>query len=302
MAMTFTGARLKSIAVVMWRDVRLRRVAMAVLLGLSLIFLVRAFVEAGSASVLARIDGGDLILMGVYGLAYGVLLVLLAQAWSLTSASDAGFRKAVAVYGTSVLLKYFPGSVLQYGSRQVLGARLGWDATSMAQGSVLEIALHVISALAVALVLIVPTRSSGELTGFVPVLALALAIAIAVLIFISRRLDPRIVLGSALYQLGFFAGMAALAALSASTFGAEISVLPAIGGLFLLAWLIGFVMPFAPGGIGIREAAGVALLTGITGLELALLIVAAMRVVSLIGDVLIFVAGLACQRSLGNAR
>ena len=44
--MTSTVARLKSVAVLMWRDVRLRRVAMAVLLGLSLIFLVRAFIEA----------------------------------------------------------------------------------------------------------------------------------------------------------------------------------------------------------------------------------------------------------------
>ena len=83
--------------------------------------------------------------------------------------------------------------------------------------------------------------------------------------------------------------------------GVAAQQLPMVGGLFLLAWLIGLVFPLAPAGLGVREAAGTAMLSGIIGAGLALFILGTMRVVTLGGDVLMIAAGFVCQKAEESA-
>ena len=283
---------------------RFRTAGILVVSILSLVFLGLTVMEAGTAHVLAQVGWTDLALIGGAGLSYGLLLLLLARSWSLAPGARGAtisLRQAIAVYGTSILPKYVPGSILQYGSRQVLGQRLGWSQVAMAQGSVLEVALHVVCALAVALLLLAPARGySGmsEPPWLVFALVAALVAALVVLALVRRHLPTRVVITGAMLQLLFFSGLAALAALCGWSFGVAQTALPLVGGLFLLSWLAGFVVPLAPGGLGIREASGVAMLSGVIGVEPALLVLAAMRLVSLLGDVALFAAGLACQQRL----
>jgi glycosyltransferase 2 family protein len=298
LAMSSSRAAIAQAVAAGWRNRNLRRIGGVLLLGLSLAFLVRALLSAGSSSVLAAIDAGAVAVIALSGALYGLLLMLLARAWSRAAAPASSLRQALAVYGTSVLPKYIPGSILQYGSRQLLGRRLGWDAALMAHASLLEIALHVVAALTIAMVVLGATGSAAGLGAYWPVLALALVVAGIVLIVVFRRLPVRPVIISVVYQLAFFAGLATLAALCGASYGIAAPLLPTVGGLFLLAWLVGFIMPLAPGGIGVREATGVALLSGLVGVPAALLVMASMRLVSLLGDIVIFVAGGACQRAL----
>lgn len=296
-------AGVQQIALPLWRNKWLRRSGVAMLIGLSLLFLGLAIRDAGSAAMLDHVDRGHIAGIALGGIAYAYLLVLLARGWSLTPASltpDIGYSQAVAVYGTSILPKYIPGSILQYGSRQMLGQRLGWNAKLLAQASLLEVALHIFCSLTVALLLLAPPGAGAAvgLIWYAAVVAAAVAVAVVVLLVVPRSMTTAIMIGSALFQLTFFAGLAALAMLCGALFGVAAATLPAVGGLFLLSWLIGFVVPLAPGGLGIREATGVAFLSGVVGVETALLILASMRIISLIGDVLIFLAGLACQRAL----
>ncbi len=283
---------------------RFRTAGILVVSILSLVFLGLTVMEAGTAHVLAQVGWTDLALIGGAGLSYGLLLLLLARSWSLAPGARGAtisLRQAIAVYGTSILPKYVPGSILQYGSRQVLGQRLGWSQVAMAQGSVLEVALHVVCPLAVALLLLAPARAySGmsEPPWLVFALVAALVAALVVLALVRRHLPTRVVITGAMLQLLFFSGLAALAALCGWSFGVAQTALPLVGGLFLLSWLAGFVVPLAPGGLGIREASGVAMLSGVIGVEPALLVLAAMRLVSLLGDVALFAAGLACQQRL----
>lgn len=306
MALTTLLSSIRAIALPVWQNATMRRAGIVLLVGLSLLFLARAFLEAGSAQVFAAIDVTDFAAIGLFGIVYGLLLMLLARSWALAPGSSAaGNRQILAVYGTSILPKYIPGSILQYGSRQLLGRQLGWDAALMAHGSLLEVALHVICSLVVALFLLIPALHPAGAEGLawtIAVIAAALAIATAAMIFVRRRLVVSVLVGSAAYQLAFFAGMAALAAFCGALFGVSVAQLLVVAGLFLVSWLVGFVVPLAPGGIGVREATGVALLSGLIGLETALLVLAAMRLVSLIGDVLMFMLGAACQRALRLTR
>ena len=294
-----TIARLRHWALPVW----IRRTIIVLLVGLSLLFLALAISDASSSSILLLAEPGDIVVVLVCSVPYALLLTLLARSWALAPASltpGIGYRLAVAVYGPSILPKYIPGSILQYGSRQYLGQKLGWSAVLVGQASLLEIILHVLCSGGVALaLLLLSARNVPAVEGvwYIAAALSALGFAAALLV-VGRRLKRSVVVLGALYQLAFFSGVAGLAMICALLFGVPAYRLNLVGGLFLLSWLVGFLVPLVPGGIGIREAAGVAMLSGTVGVEAALLILAAMRIVSLGGDVLMFVVGIACQRSL----
>jgi uncharacterized membrane protein YbhN (UPF0104 family) len=63
--------------------------------------------------------------------------------------------------------------------------------------------------------------------------------------------------------------------------------------IFAAAWLVGFVTPGAPAGIGVREAALVALLSPITGNEIGLAAAALSRIMSVVGDAVVTLIGAA---------
>lgn len=298
-----TIARLRHWALSVWQFVWIRRTIIVLLVGLSLLFLARAISDASSSSILLLAEPGDIVVVLACSVPYALLLTLLARSWALAPASltpGIGYRLAVAVYGPSILPKYIPGSILQYGSRQYLGQKLGWSAVLVGQASLLEIILHVLCSGGVALaLLLLSARNVPAVEGvwYIAAALSALCFAAALLV-VGRRLKRSVVVLGALYQLAFFSGVAGLAMICALLFGVPAYRLNLVGGLFLLSWLVGFLVPLVPGGIGIREAAGVAMLSGTVGVEAALLILAAMRIVSLGGDVQMFVAGIACQRSL----
>ena len=66
--------------------------------------------------------------------------------------------------------------------------------------------------------------------------------------------------------------------------------------LFASAWTAGYLLPGAPGGLGVREAVSIALLTPILGAGTAVALSITMRLATTLGDGLAFVVGLVLQR------
>ena len=98
--------------------------------------------------------------------------------------------------------------------------------------------------------------------------------------------------GALIAQILFFFILALIAAGCAMIFGADMRMAFDVAALFLLAWLIGFITPGAPGGIGVREASLLIATTAIMGAGPALLFAAATRIVTLGGDALFALAAL----------
>jgi hypothetical protein len=71
-----------------------------------------------------------------------------------------------------------------------------------------------------------------------------------------------------------------------------------ITGFYAVAWIAGLVTPGAPAGLGIREAILVGTLSQIFDAGTALGVTISMRVVSILGDGIAFVAALIIKRSL----
>lgn len=200
----------------------------------------------------------------------------LARGWAALAdpAGQLNANQARAIYGRGVLLKYLPGSVFQYLSRQIDGSGAGLPQRQLAGASLKEMVLHLAASLSVALCC---AAASAQ-----PVLAALLGGGLGSLAIVGRSPLQR----AYGYQFIAFAGFAAAAAIVGAVLlpsGAGIALFAA---LFLLAWLAGFVVPVAPGGIGVREAALLALAGPSIAAAPLLAAVLALRVSSIVGDLL----------------
>lgn len=205
---------------------------------------------------------------------FGLSDVALARGWQALAdpAGQLDQRTVHAIYGRGVLMKYLPGSVFQYVSRQFGGAGAGLEHKQLAKASVTEIGLHVAASMSVA---------AGCMAAAVhPLASLAAGAAVAIAAVAARRPLAR-ALTLQLLAFGGFAAAAAAVGAAVLPAGAALAQFAAI---FLLAWLAGFVIPVAPGGLGVREAALLALAAGSVDAPALLAAVLALRIGSILGD------------------
>jgi len=256
-----------------------------VLLAASLVYLAKALAKLDLARLVAAMDWREWLLTAALAVVYGAALGLLAKAWSAIAAPgrDLSLRQVIGIYGPGAVAKYVPGSVLQYASRHVMGKRAALEHGAMARASVIEAGLHVAIALALA---------GGLLAGGGWWVA-----AVAGLGGIALALRPSQPLVACLaWQLLFFAVFAAIV-LALGSFAGDPGRL---SGYFFIAWVAGFLVPVAPGGIGVREAVLLAIATRAEGADAAALLALLARLVGIAGDGLFGLAGYFAASRLSN--
>ena len=89
-------------------------------------------------------------------------------------------------------------------------------------------------------------------------------------------------------------GIGAMALLAVATPASDVVLLT---GAFALAWVVGFVTPGAPAGLGVREGVMLAMLQLKMAHTDALLIVMGLRLATTAGDILCFLVALCAQFS-----
>lgn len=250
-----------------------------VLLAAALVYCGLALRELGTAAVVDRLSQSALLATLAIGIAYGAALALLGVGWTAMAARKGALdlSAVIAIYGPAVVAKYIPGSIFQYGSRQLNGAEFGLDQKPMAKASLAEAALHIPAALICSVMLFV----GG---GMVALGALALV-----------GFGVAIIAGSSIvraggFQIAFFAIFAVLITLLAGL------TLPAadperLTAMFMLAWVAGFLVPVAPGGIGVRESALLALAVPAESAAVVAAFAVLTRLSTTIGDGAIGLAG-----------
>lgn len=239
---------------------------------------------------------------------YTVGLILLGLAWwwlmSAFTSRPPEFVPVVASYATSQFAKYLPGNVGQYLARHAMLRRLQLPHGALLAAAVLEAASLVLAALAWAL-----PAAGASLKSVLHIsagwLVLAVLVASVIAVFVVRMLllhtrvgswvsfqRPMRLLGVLVIHVGFFGMMVlSLVVVAAATPGVSLSAWLLIG-VATVSWLAGFVIVGSPGGLGVREAVFVELLRGTVPEPTALLLAAAFRVVTFLGDLVFFVLGL----------
>jgi uncharacterized membrane protein YbhN (UPF0104 family) len=195
----------------------------------------------------------------------------------------------VGIFFQAQLAKYVPGTIWQYAGRTAYAADQGITARTCAGSIAVELASSALAAATMAFLLL------GWLGGLaVGTLALA---AIVLGPSASRRLSVgeswlRVGIRTwllylpvwVLLGLGFWLCVRAFTSTSADD-------IPIFAAAFALAWLVGLVAVYAPGGIGVREAVLVALLAGRIGTTDALLAATASRGVLTLCDLALGASG-----------
>lgn len=254
--------------------------------------------------------------------------VLVMRTWQLLLCglgSPVSFTTAARILLLSQFAKYLPGNVGQHLGRIVLAVRAGLAVRTVVASLVVETLTLVLVACACSLAAI---RILPEIAGrhgartslaFGALLVVCIATGFAA-IFIPRarrwtrsgltqvsallaRGNRRVVFQVPLFQsLNFVLGALCLQTLASVLPGGASPAFVPLLGIYSSAWLLGFLAPGAPAGLGVREAVLLVGLTPLSRPESALLIAAALRIVTTVGDLLALLTGLALRAGGGPAR
>ncbi len=242
-------------------------------------------------------------LVMIYGLTGG----LLAMAWQKILAhlgTRVSTSSAVRMYGLSQIGKYLPGNIFHLAGRQGLGMAAGIPSWTLIKSTVWELGLLCMTA-APFLLLLAPAHFKPNRLQDAAVTGIALLLMGSA--WVIRRIWGASLLHAFLMYLLFlgvsglvFAGVAHTVSVD------QVDAWGALASYFIIAWLLGLVVPGAPAGIGIRELVLLGLLASHMSTDAALLTVAVSRIVTAGGDVLFWLGALSLaqvhrSRSTGEA-
>lgn len=260
-----------------------------------------------------RVDRETFYALGWYvpaaALVYAVTSISLGAAWwrLLRWSGEPVSERAIChgIYGRSQLAKYVPGNVFSFVGRQVLGRRAGFSHRGLAVASVLEIAGQVLSA---GMIMLIGSQFSStpevDYTVQISLLGIAgFAVAVALTLVTLRKLAKtanqpllkrtvldfaHLMLNFSIYILFFLVGgtlLWVILTVIADHRAIEWTYVLSVGAA---AWILGFIVPGAPGGIGVRDALLIAGLAPIVGGPAATIATIAYRIVTVIGDIVYF--------------
>ena len=259
---------------------------------------------------------GDRLTVATLAVCYGLLLLILSFAWlTLLRPADSHVLStgtALSIYCRAQMLKYLPSNALHLVGRHAAARQRGSSHGALIWAAVAETALMIAAAGTVALLLLASPKGAQALDvsrhgSIVAIIAAGILVAAgaaygvwrarrAAALHLQSRVLTLAALGSfALYLLFFTLNGMLLLTLVHRTTAAPTEPL-ALVGLVAAAWVLGFVTPGAPAGLGVRE---VILIHGLELLGLGAMaapVALAYRLVTTGGDLLCGIAALLLGR------
>lgn len=225
------------------------------------------------------------------GLLYANINVALAFAWrNILSfvGESVTVRQSIRLFGVSQLAKYVPGNIMHLASRQAMGIAAGIDGWALSKSVILEFVTLSISG-GLFIVFVLPLIYPS-LTG---IMALFLFIGLlSMLVFTVMHLFGAKLVKAIAWHSFFLmvAGLIFYILVCSGTTTSEFSLsrMMIIASAFVVGWLVGFLTPGAPAGVGVREVVTVSLLSAILAEGDLLIAVLLARVVTIIGDLIFY--------------
>ena len=265
----------------------------------SLVFVGLVAFRNLSALADLRPTAMSLLITGLSAAVYGAALLLVAENWHrmLMIAGGDGLARGPSyrVFTDTQLAKYLPGNVAHVLARHV---RLKDDQRThgmLFRAFVFETVMIVgMAAVTAALIWIVFGKPLA-LTGWGSWASIAawVVLGCAVVSFAAMMIRKA---GQSAIALLAGAGLILFFSISGGVFFAicltfDPQASAGLAALAIAAWIAGFVVPGAPGGLGPREAALLALAAPSLGEPTALAAIALYRVSTMLGDVVCFAIG-----------
>jgi hypothetical protein len=182
------------------------------------------------------------------------------------------------VWHRAFLARYVPSGALTMAVRLRARGELGASKRQIWRASVVE---QLVSAIGGAAAATLAFAVSPDPTPLIAPLLFGIGVGLAACIP-GRRVTARASLTATLAWIP--TGAAAWLIVSAMTSAAPDPAF--VMGAYALAWLLGFIVPFVPSGLGIREAVLVSFLAPSLGVPAATLIAVTLRLANTVGDLL----------------
>lgn len=224
-------------------------------------------------------------------LLYILAVLLLCLSWRniLSSLSHhLRLKDALAIYGVSQIGKYAPGNVFHFIGKQILGGSYNVPSKKMVKSQFFELVIQAISSFPFIIYLILNVYAGGS--DYLCVVAFFITI-VTLLVLISWY-KRRFAISFCLYFLFLVVCGSVFYSLLNGGYNLNYGVVKVITVIcaFSTAWFIGFIIPGAPAGIGVRESALIIFLIPLgipenTILECSLFF----RLISVFGDFCFFV-------------
>lgn len=246
---------------------------------------------------------------------YAVGVAILAVAWMVLLGREAPpARLSIAWYLLAQFGKYLPGNVAHLAGRHILFVGVRVRQSTLLAAATVETGLLLAGAATIALVFS-PVQIYRVLDDALPDTVVAGSIFVllalgSIGLWLARRStfsrEKLVAMGGAFaLHLVFFILAGGILVGLAQSLGSPVIAAEhwrLIIAASAAAWLCGFVVPGAPGGLGIRESVLVLLLSQALGSEPALLIALAYRGATILGDSIAALTGAAMAKRSGRPK
>lgn len=279
---------------------------------LSIIFIINALFKFDiSLSTLMN----PKIVVSILGLSIisilGIVLDALAGRYLIKDllGEKIALKSLYQIYSKSNIAKYIPGNVMHYVSRSIYCREYNITSSDMTYITILEITLKVITAFGMALILAyeqinivmeimkIDIRINRQVIVIVIILIL---IGLLIILYYKQSniytcvgLIFKLIKSILAYMFIFIINASIFIIIAGLNYDKMLDSkqFMYVIGVYTMAWLIGYITPGAPGGIGIKETITVILLSPIYGEKIVLLVAVITRIISVIGDVLGYLIG-----------
>lgn len=277
------------------------------LVALSFVFIVNRLIKY-NLDLTGILTNCLLTTIAICTIVYSILVIAHAYTFchilNLIHGTPLPQGNSVYTFCKTNLYKYLPGNIFHYVGRNKIAVDEQIPHSTVMIATFTDILFLVSAAVAVALVF------TGQSTAFWfkqisnghwTVITVILLIAVSVLVLILRRFTAalksiieRVNLKDTVKVTGVYMLIFIFNGLILSWILREVGVdisknvfIYKIIGAYSVSWIIGFLTPGAPGGIGVREAVISLLLKGsATSIDLIIIAVVITRIVSIMGDIM----------------
>ena len=246
-------------------------------------------------------------------LVYIVYIYFLAFAWKLIlqiwTVKKIPYLSTLGVYCKANLEKYIPGNIMQFVGRNIYGEKLGLSQLQLALSSVIEIILTLFTGAILCLPMISTTLLKWLINyhiniylwiiiGTLTLLGIMICIMIfrknviissILYLFLQKQFWILCFILIFLYSLGMIVNAFILVVLINDVISISFRQIPLLISAYIGSWLVGYVFPGSPGGLGVRESILLFILSKTFPSQSILIAIVIQRLISILGDILAWI-------------
>lgn len=281
-----------------------------VVCALSILFVLAAFLRTDFSAITVK-DWRIFLPVCAAGILLKTVTVFLSgSAWCLWLEFFAGKKcdrkEALRVYAKANIGKYLPGNVMHYVERNLFAGKLELSQKQIAAASVVEVAGLVFTAFSLSACMaysslkeavfavfakLIPEKQPDDIwlgvgIVFAVIIGMLVLAAVGFFYYLWKKRAGKtflycyVIYASVLSILGVILVIVYWCMAGNVTLSQALVMVAA----YMIAWVLGFVVPGAPGGIGVREMVLTMMLAPVIGQDMIVTLSVLHRLITVIGD------------------